>query len=44
MVGERQAAEDLTQEAFLKAWRSAGTYRPHRGSVKTWLLSIVSAV
>ena len=41
MAGEKQAAEDLAQDAFLKAWRSAGTYRPHRGSVKTWLLSIV---
>ena len=41
MTGERQSAEDLTQEAFLKAWRSAGTYRPHRGSVRTWLFSIV---
>ena len=41
MTGEKQAAEDLAQDAFLKAWRSAGSYRPHRGSVKTWLLSIV---
>ena len=41
MTGERQAAEDLAQDAFLKAWRSASTYRSQRGSVKTWLLSIV---
>jgi RNA polymerase sigma-70 factor (ECF subfamily) len=41
MTGERQAAEDLVQDAFLKVWRSAGTYRSQRGSVKTWLLSIV---
>jgi RNA polymerase sigma-70 factor (ECF subfamily) len=41
LTNERQAAEDLAQDAFLKAWRSAGTYRAHRGSVKTWLLSIV---
>ena len=41
MTGERHAAEDLAQEAFLKAWRSANTYRSQRGSVKTWLLSIV---
>ena len=40
MMGERQAAEDLTQEAFLKVWRSAGGYRPERGSVRTWVLSI----
>ena len=41
MTGERQAAEDLTQEAFLKVWRSAGGYRAGRGSVRTWSLSIV---
>ena len=41
MTGEKGAAEDLVQDAFLKAWRSAGTYRAHRGSVRTWLLSVV---
>src|SRR3712207_244183 len=41
MMGEKQAAEDLLQEAFLKAWRAAGSYRAERGSVRTWLLSIV---
>lgn len=40
-TGERQAAEDLTQEAFLKVWRSAGSYRSERGSTRTWILSIV---
>src|SRR5215212_6632256 len=41
MMGERQAAEDLAQDAFLKVWRSAGSYRAERGSVRTWILSIV---
>ena len=41
MMGDRQAAEDLTQDAFLKVWRSAGAYRSDRGSVRTWVLSIV---
>ena len=41
MTGERHAAEDLVQEAFLRAWRSAGGYRPGLGSVRTWVLSIV---
>src|SRR3712207_2402417 len=41
MMGERQAAEDLAQEAFLKLWRSATSYRADRGGVRTWLLSIV---
>jgi RNA polymerase sigma-70 factor (ECF subfamily) len=41
MMGERQAAEDLVQDAFLKVWRAAASYRAERGSVRTWLLSIV---
>jgi RNA polymerase sigma-70 factor (ECF subfamily) len=40
MMGDRQAAEDLAQDAFLKVWRSAGSYRAERGSVRTWILSI----
>ena len=40
MMGERQAAEDLVQEAFLKVWRAAGSYRVERASVRTWILSI----
>jgi RNA polymerase sigma-70 factor (ECF subfamily) len=41
MMGEPQAAEDLAQDAFLKVWRSAASYRAQRGSVRTWILSIV---
>lgn len=41
MMGEKQAAEDLVQEAFLKVWRSVGGYRAERGSVRTWILSMV---
>ncbi len=41
MMGERQAAEDLVQDAFLKLWRSATSYKAERASVRTWLLSIV---
>jgi RNA polymerase sigma-70 factor (ECF subfamily) len=41
MMGERQASEDLTQDAFLKVWRGASSYRADRGSVRTWILSIV---
>ncbi len=41
MMGERPAAEDLVQEAFLQVWRAAGSYREERGSVRTWILSIV---
>jgi RNA polymerase sigma-70 factor, ECF subfamily len=41
MMGERQASEDLAQDAFLKVWRSASSYRAERGSVRAWILSIV---
>jgi RNA polymerase sigma-70 factor, ECF subfamily len=41
MMGDHQAAEDLAQDAFLKVWRGAGSYRADRGSVRTWILSIV---
>jgi RNA polymerase sigma-70 factor, ECF subfamily len=41
MMGERQASEDLVQDAFLKVWRGASGYRADRGSVRTWILSIV---
>ena len=34
-------AEDVVQDAFLGAWRNAGRYVEGKGSVKTWLLSIV---
>jgi RNA polymerase sigma-70 factor (ECF subfamily) len=40
MMGERQTAEDLVQDAFLQVWRAAESYRVHRGSVRTWVLSI----
>jgi RNA polymerase sigma-70 factor, ECF subfamily len=41
MMGEKQEAEDVVQEAFIKVWRSAGGYRVGRASVRTWILSIV---
>ena len=41
MLGERQAAEDLAQDAFIKVWRGASSDRTERGSVRTWILSIV---
>ena len=41
MMGEKQAAEDIVQDAFLKLWRAAGSYRAERGSLRSWLLTVV---
>ena len=41
IVGERGAAEDVTQEAFVSIWRSGGRYDHARGSVRAWTLGIV---
>jgi RNA polymerase sigma-70 factor, ECF subfamily len=41
ILGERGVAEDVVQEAFLNVWRKASGYQPGRGSVRTWLLTIV---
>jgi RNA polymerase sigma-70 factor (ECF subfamily) len=41
ITNDAGTAEDVVQEAFLGAWRNAGRYAESRGSVKTWLLSIV---
>ena len=40
IMGETDAAEDATQEAFISAYKKLHTYRG--GSFKSWLLRIVS--
>ena len=39
LAGDRDLAEDLTQETFLRAWRAAPRWRP-TGRVSTWLFQI----
>ena len=41
ITGDASLAEDVVQDAFLGVWRNASRYIEGRGSVKTWLLSIV---
>jgi RNA polymerase sigma-70 factor, ECF subfamily len=41
IVGERAAAEEVTQEAFISIWRSGARFDAARGSVRSWLLSVV---
>lgn len=39
-VGDDAEAEDIVQETFVKAWRSAKQYRVESSKFKTWLLRI----
>lgn len=41
ILGDRTAAEDVVQEAFLGLWRNARAFDPNRGNIRSWLLSIV---
>jgi RNA polymerase sigma-70 factor, ECF subfamily len=41
MMGSLHEAEDLTQETFLRAWRSFDEYEG-RSSIKTWLFQIAT--
>jgi RNA polymerase sigma-70 factor, ECF subfamily len=40
MLGSPEAAEEVAQDAFERMWRDARSYRPDRGSVRTWLFAI----
>ena len=38
ILGPSSEAEELLHDVFLHVWRSASRYRPHRGSVRAWLI------
>jgi RNA polymerase sigma factor (sigma-70 family) len=40
VVEDPGLAEEVAQDAFMRAWRHAVTYDPRRGRVPTWLLTI----
>lgn len=40
IVADDRAAEDVAQEAFVRAWKHAASYDPRRGTVVAWLLTI----
>ena len=40
LLGTREAAEELTQDVFLTAWRKAARFDPARGRLSTWLMTI----
>lgn len=41
ILGNMAEAEEVVQEAFLAVWRAGHTYDGSRGSVKTWVLTLV---
>jgi RNA polymerase sigma-70 factor (ECF subfamily) len=41
VVRDRNAAEDAVHDSFLAVWRKARTFDAQRGSVRSWLLTVV---
>ncbi len=40
IVADPNQAEEIAQEALIRAWRHAGSFDPRRGSVSTWVLTM----
>ena len=41
MLRDTSEAEDVAQEAFVRAWRGAGAWQPGRARFDTWLQTVV---
>jgi RNA polymerase sigma-70 factor (ECF subfamily) len=40
IIADRAAAEEITQDVFVRVWQRASTYRPDQAKVSTWLTAI----
>jgi len=40
ILSDREEAREAVQDAFVKAWQRAASYRPERGEVISWLVLI----
>ena len=40
ILRDRAAAEDVTQDVFVRLWRHRDVYAPERGAPRAWLLTI----
>lgn len=43
-LGDRQLAEELVQETFLRLWRSADSFDPQRGTVAAFVLTMARRI
>lgn len=40
IVKQKELADDILQEAFLKIWRSAKLFHPEKGKAITWMITV----
>lgn len=40
LCGDRERADDIVQNACLKAWRARASFNPAKGSFKSWMMKI----
>lgn len=40
MTKNRQSAEDVVQQVFIKVWKGQGNFDPEKGKLSSWLLTI----
>ena len=41
VVADREVAEDLVHDTFVAVWRKIDKFDPRRGSLRSWLLTVV---